>query len=270
MAAKIIAEPTEEVELELLDGDELGTFEEEESVTDNLESEIVTEEEPEEEDELPEKYQNKSRAEIVHMHQEAEKMMGRQSTEVGELRRMVDDYVKPNPTIAPEPAEEIDFFDDPNKAMNQAIANNPQLKEIQQLTVNLKKQEFETKLSTAHSDYLDVVADPDFADWVRSSPVRMAQYTAGDQNHDFAMANELLSNWAAKKKIVTETKATAKADLKTQRKKATSGGAKGTAETKSRKVYRRSDIMNLMQKDPERYAQLSNEIMLAYSEGRVK
>jgi len=204
------------------------------------------------------------------MHQEAEKMMGRQSTEVGELRRLVDDYVKPNPTIAPEPVEEIDFFDDPNKAMNQAIANNPQLKEIQQLQQSMKKQEFDTKLSTSHPDFLDVVADPEFAEWVKSSTVRIQQYQAADGNMDFASADELLSNWAAKKKIVTEAKSTAKADLKTQRKKATSGSSKGTAETKSRKIYRRSDIMNLMQKDPERYAQLSDEIMLAYSEGRVK
>ena len=269
MVANVI-EPTEEVELELLEGEEIGTFEEEEPVEDNLESEIVAEEEPEPEDELPEKYRGKSVSEIVHMHQEAEKMMGRQSTEVGELRRMVDDYVKPNPTIEPVQEEEIDFFDDPNKAVNQAIANNPQLKEIQQLQISMRKQEFDTKLSTAHPDFNEVVADPEFAEWVKSSTVRISQYQAADGNMDFASADELLSNWAAKKKIVSEAKSNAKADLKTQRKKATSGSSKGTAETKSRKIYRRTDIINLMINDRPRYDQLSDEIGLAYAEGRVK
>ena len=44
-------------------------------------------------DELPEKYQGKSQAEIVRMHQEAEKLIGKQSGEVGELRRVVDDFI---------------------------------------------------------------------------------------------------------------------------------------------------------------------------------
>ena len=271
MVATIIEEPTEEVELDLLENEELGTFEEEEPVEDKLESETVAEEEPEPEDDLPEKYQNKTRAEIVQMHQEAEKMMGRQSTEVGELRRMVDDYVKPNPTIAnPEPVEEIDFFDDPNKAMENAIANNPALKNIQAMEGRMKKAEFETKLSTAFPDFNETINDPEFAEWVKSSSVRIQQYQAADGNADFASADELLSNWAAKKKIVNDAKSNANEDLKTQRKKASSGGSKGTAETKSRKIYKRSDIIDLMINDRPRYDRLSEEIGLAYAEGRVK
>jgi hypothetical protein len=39
---------------------------------------------------IPDKYQGKSIKDIVQMHQEAEKLLGRQSSEVGELRRIVD------------------------------------------------------------------------------------------------------------------------------------------------------------------------------------
>jgi len=35
-------------------------------------------------------------------------------------------------------------------------------------------------------------------------------------------------------------------------------------------VYRRADIIQLMQKDPERYRALMPEIRQAYAEGRVK
>ena len=73
---------------------------EEEEVNDNidtLEAPEDTIESPEEEvaqEVLPEKYQNKSLQEVVQMHQEAEKLLGKQSSEVGELRGVVDDYIQ--------------------------------------------------------------------------------------------------------------------------------------------------------------------------------
>ena len=67
--------------------------------TDTLEQQEVTEQEPQDEGtqveqtetEVPDKYQGKSTAEIVRMHQEAEKLLGKQSSEVGELRKVVND-----------------------------------------------------------------------------------------------------------------------------------------------------------------------------------
>ena len=38
----------------------------------------------------------------------------------------------------------------------------------------------------------------------------------------------------------------------------------------SKKVYRRSDLIRLKMTDPARYEALSDEIMAAYAEGRVK
>ena len=52
------------------------------------------EQETTEEQEVPQKYQGKSTAEIIRMHQEAEKLLGKQSSEVGELRKVVDDYIQ--------------------------------------------------------------------------------------------------------------------------------------------------------------------------------
>ena len=57
----------------------------------SINEEVVTQEQVSEEPQqaLPDKYQGKSTAEIVQMHQEAEKLLGRQSSEVGELRKML-------------------------------------------------------------------------------------------------------------------------------------------------------------------------------------
>ena len=43
---------------------------------------------------IPEKYKGKSLDEIVKMHQEAEKLIGRQAQEVGEVRKLADELIK--------------------------------------------------------------------------------------------------------------------------------------------------------------------------------
>jgi len=267
--AEFIEEPIEEFDTDLLEShEELSDINPSEP-----EEEVIQEEEVEEEV-LPEKYQGKSVGDIIHMHQEAEKLVGRQSTEVGELRRLVDDYVKPThentATTQQDPEEAIDFFDNPQEAVNQAISNNPALKEIQELQKNLKQQEIKAKLNVNHSDYVETLNNPDFAEWVKSSKVRMELYQRADGSFDYDAADELLTNWGERSKKVTEAKDTAKKDVKEQRKAASTGTSKGTGETSSRKIYRRTDIMNLMRNDPERYLELSDEILKAYAEKRVR
>jgi hypothetical protein len=77
MAAKLIDERPEE---DNVDTAELDTREEQ------FES---PQEQTQQAEALPEKYQGKSAAELARMHQEAEKLLGRQSSEVGELRKLL-------------------------------------------------------------------------------------------------------------------------------------------------------------------------------------
>jgi hypothetical protein len=91
-----------------------------------------------------------------------------------------------------------------------------------------------------------------------------------DQAYDFDAADELLSSWKERQAVVTETVATENKARSNQVKSASTGNVKGSAEAPSRKVYRRADIIQLMQKDPERYRALMPEIRQAYEEGRVK
>ena len=93
---------------------------EEEEINEHEEVDLITEEPVVEqtspEDDIPDKYKGKSTADIVRMHQEAEKLLGRQSSEVGELRSVVDSYIQTQlDTPTQEPEEEIDFFSDPDK-----------------------------------------------------------------------------------------------------------------------------------------------------------
>ena len=72
------------------------------------------------------------------MHQEAEKLLGKQSSEVGDLRKVVDDYIQTQltdtETQATNADEEVDFFSDPDKAVERAINNHPKIKEAESIS----------------------------------------------------------------------------------------------------------------------------------------
>lgn len=275
MAAQFI-EPENLVNDDSLnENEELQQFDDYEDSTEDVEQTSSVDDVEEEEDDIPEKYKGKSVAEIVQMHKEAEKLLGRHSSEVGELRKIVDDFVKANldnnaHTQGGNETEEIDFFENPKEAMAQAIANDPSLAEVKNLSKQMKQQAFMNKLNTEFPEHTELVNDQDFVDWIGKSNVRQQLYQRAANQYDWDSAEELLSNWRAISGVKQKAQATQKEDLKQERKKASTGSAKASGEQKSRKIYRRADIINLMRKDPERYAQLSDEIMKAYQEGRVR
>ena len=248
--------------------------EEEISEVTEEETEEVVEEPEESEDDLPEKYKGKDVKDIVRMHQEAEKLLGRQSSEVGELRRIVDDFIQTQ-TVAQQAhdsntVDEIDFYTDPQKAVEYAIANHPKIKEAETVTAQLKQQEALAKLKSAHPDFATIVQDQGFIDWVGKSKVRTELLRRADQTYDFDSADELLSLWKERANVVQDT---AQAETKARKesvKKASTGDTRGSAEAPSRKVYRRADLIKLMQTGPDRYMQLAEEIRTAYAEGRVR
>ena len=242
------------------------------TATEDSEEEQTTEAYAEEEDDdIPEKYRGKSVKDIVRMHQEAEKAMGKQGSEVGELRRLVDDYIRAQ-TIsqqAPKVEEEIDFYEDPNKAVAQAIERHPKVRQAEELAVRMKRAEALSNLKAHHPDFEQIVQDQGFNEWVMNSKVRQELYARADRQFDFDAASELLSTWKERKNVVQQTADVEKISRKQAIKAASTGSTKGTGES-SKKVYRRSDIIELMRKDPDRYQALSDEIMKAYAEGRVK
>jgi len=267
-----------DIEEGLQEGEELNEFDTKDSTDDVEQPEVDDVEQAEADgnvaDDIPEKYRGKSTAEIIQMHKEAEKLLGRQSSEVGELRHIVDDFVKANiKTDAHSQEEEdndIDFFDNPKKAVAQAIANNPELAEVKNLNKQLKEQAFMNRLNTEFPEHSELGDNPEFVSWVQGSRIREQLVARALNEYDWDSAEEILSNWRAISKTRTETKEVQKADLKQERKKASTGSSSSSGEQKSRKVYRRTDIINLLRTDPERYSQLSEEITKAYAEGRVK
>lgn len=225
---------------------------------------------------LPEKYQGKSIEEIVKMHQEAEKLLGRQSSEVGELRTVVDDFIKAkSKEINTSPNQqqsdpEVDFYTDPDKAVKNVVSNSDEIKELKEFAQQTKQQQILAQINAKYPDLPEIVKDPAFAEWVTSSNIRKELFQRAEQKFDFDAADELLSTWKERQEVVSKTQDMQEQDKKKQRKAASTGNVRGSGEPASRKIYKRADIVNLMIKDPERYKANIDEFDKAYREGRVK
>jgi len=238
-------------------------------------SEELPEEQPE--DDIPDKYKGKSAAEIAKMHMEAEKALGRQGGEVGELRKIVDDFVKTQLATKTAPVQtedetidEDDWYLNPHKAVEKAISNHPKLKQAEQMTLQMQQARAVETLKAQHPDFSDIVQDTSFQEWVMASKIRQQLLAQADQNYDVDAANELLGTWKERVGAVQNVASQEKAKRKEQVKTASTGNANGSGEAPSRKIYRRADIIKLMQTDPDRYMELADDIALAYAEKRVK
>lgn len=232
----------------------------------------IEEQKIEQKPELPEKYREKSLDEIVRMHQEAEKLIGKQAQEVGEVRKLADELIKQNlgsrqQTKQEEP--EIDFFENPQKAVQRTVDNHPDVQAARQATLEMRRAQVQQRLAQEHPDFGEIAKEQDFANWVKSSPVRLRIFEQADAGYDFDSANELLSTYkqlrsVKQKQTSDDGEATRKQNLR-----AVGVDVGGSGES-SKKVYRRADLIRLKMQDPNRYDALSDEIMAAYAEKRVR
>lgn len=228
--------------------------------------------EPEEvKPELPEKFRNKSVEDIVQMYQEAEKTIGRQAQEVGEVRKLADELLKQQ--LKPKEREEVpevDFFENPQEAINHAVANNPKVRAAEEQLLQIHRAQAAQQLAAKHPDYAQVAQSEDFANWVKASKVRQNLYAQADA-FDYDAADELLSTYKQLRTVQVQQVDEGEKQARKQALKSASVDTGGSGES-SRKTYRRSELMKMMLNDRASYQELadSGELARAYSEGRVR
>ena len=223
-----------------------------------------------EHNELPSKYRGKSVEDVVKMHQEAEKLIANQGREVGEVRRLADELIKSQltPRQEVEKPKEIDFFENPQEAIRQQIENNPRVLAAENYAKQVQMEQSKQRLTQMHPDANQIIQDSGFQDWVGASKIRKQLFQQADA-YDLDAANELLSTYKELKavrqqKVEAVDNAARNADLK-----AASVDTGGSGES-TRKVYRRADLIRLKMSNPRKYESMSDEILDAYRDGRVK
>ena len=201
----------------------------------DIETEAPQPEEQPQEVELPNKFKGKSMEDIVSSYENLEKELGRKGQEIGELRKLTDGILQQQLTTSHSGTEvqeeETDFFDDPDRAVNKAIESHPKFREFEEHQKVQAASATTQQLQNEHPDYLEVVGDPKFQEWVQANKV--------------TKRNQAL--------------------------KAGKGVSRTSSEsTAGKKIYRRADLIRLRTQQPERYEALQDEILRAYADGRVK
>lgn len=226
--------------------------------------------EAKQEEKLPTEFEGKSAVEIAKQALYFRREMGRQANELGELRKLTDEFLK-SQIAKPKDEEkpkEVDFFENPQEAIRRTVESNPELQAVKQMAVQARQEQAKARLAQLHPDFTQVVQDGEFMEWVKSSKVRTKLFMEAEA-YDVDAADELLGTFkslrAVKQKAVDETEV--KARKETVASASVDSGGSGES---SRKIYRRADLIQLKLRDPQAYAAREPEIMRAYNEGRVR
>lgn len=226
-----------------------------------------------EEDNIPEEFRTLSKADLAGMLKHTRKELGRQNAEVGEIRKLADELIK-SQLSKPEtkPVAEVDFFENPQEAIRQAVETNPRVLAAEQYALNAQKAQTVQALAQKHPDYTQVVQDADFANWIKASKVRVQLFQAAE-NFNLDAADELLSTYKQLKSInkpqVKEPPSAEEKAARTSSMQAAAVDTGGSGES-GKKVYRRTDLIRLKMRDPAKFKDMQDEIDLAYQQGRVK
>lgn len=266
------------------------------------------------EEDVPVALRGKSTKDLAKMYTDAQSLIGRQGTELGELRRRADQAIHtslaalakardgapaaPAAAAVPATVDEADFFRAPSEAVAKAIESSPIIKEIRETLGKAAEAQAigrataaTDRFNTAHPDAGTILNDPEFRQWVQASPVRTELLRRAHQRYDFDAGDEVFGTWKALKGAAKPAAAAAAAPAAVDaaaaasaagaalaaRKKAlqaaavpSGGGSAGPDKSGSKKIFRRADVLKLMEEDPARYEALSSEIELAYRQGRVR
>jgi hypothetical protein len=245
-------------------------------------TEVITEHETIDES-LPEKYQGKSIADVIEMHQNVEQALSKQGIDLGKQRATVGSLMEAleqqKVTVETEvdqfsgnEASEEDFYADPAAAVKSAIEQHPEIVRAREERISLEHQHNAESLGAIHPNFKETVKTEEFQNWVEASTFRTELFLKADNQYDIEAAKELFGTWEQIQNVTKTKQASVKSEKsrKDALRQMSSESRTGGESLGGKKVYRRADLINLQVTDPNRYAALADEIQQAYAEGRVK
>lgn len=141
-------------------------------------------------DQVPEKYKDKSLAQVIDMHQNAEKELGRTRNEIGQYRGLVQDLsqLRRSPEQEPEKLEEIDVSGDEllespvetiRRVVKQDLAAFAAKADERDLSTTVAVEN--DRLLRDHPDLNTVVGSEDFQEFAARTPGRQQDFNTAAQ-----------------------------------------------------------------------------------------
>jgi len=97
------------------------------------------------------------------------------------------------PTEEPVPFED-QFYADPANAVNSAIEKHPDVVKAKETRAMQNQALNQAQLESTHPDFMEIVENQDFRNWVGASKIRQELFRTAD-SYDFESANELFTTW---------------------------------------------------------------------------
>lgn len=225
---------------------------------------------------MPEKFAGKSDVEIAKSYTELEQELGRKNNEVGELRKLTDQYIhqeltrrtNDDPKQESEPTIEFDdLIENPDRVLNSIVD-----KRLAEVTKRFEEQDSTRraeKFMLANPDYNEISGSNEFYNWANAAPYRAKQLAAA-QRGDFDAAEDILQSYRDQTKSLQGAAKQGEQLKRDKALKAASSETSGTGQVPG-KVWTKKELRHLLMTDPEAYyGSLAPDIEQAYREGRVK
>lgn len=242
------------------------------------------------ESKIPEKYRGKTAEELVSILQNVETTVGRQANEIGTLRRFTDTALgfarqatntqanQPQPT-KPQVTSE-DLLSNPEGTVTELAKRvaDERVSSTERRTANLEAQMAVDRFSRKYPDFESTMGDTKFQEWISGSAYRQKLANAAASRGDFDAADELFGLYYGSKLAKGDEKddtpaggleAARKASL--TRKGGSSAAGVAKTGTEGKKLYSRSEMIDLKLRNPDEYdRRYQTEFLPAYKEGRLK
>jgi hypothetical protein len=134
-------------------------------------------------------------------YEDLEVAYSRQGQQMGDYRRMIDDYVSTpaEATVVEEivPITPDDIYENPDEAVRRAVDSHPAIQEAKQLKNDLaleKAQAIRDAFTLKHPDFMQTYNSPEFANWVNANPMR-EDLRIRAEGFDMTAADALFSLW---------------------------------------------------------------------------
>lgn len=240
-----------------------------------------TKDEPKGDDQIPAKYRGKSVEDIIRMHQEAEGLIHRHSEEIGFAREMArkaaerlqsDNGSQGKRTDADQDDPDVEFFANPKKAVENTVANHPDVVAARQTVEEQKQAKALSRVKEAIGDPVAIMQDPEFATWLQENPFRIRTLQQANMTADADAAIEIFNNFKLNKefkqaKVSKESNEVKGKQENAKRSMMVDSGTPAGPDTGT--IYRASDLRKLQNRDPAKYERMEPQIMKAYAEKRV-
>ena len=139
-------------------------------------------------------------------YKELEKLNSRQAQDLGNYRKMVDEYISVDPTPAKDaesvedrPITADDLYDNPEEAVRRAVDSHPDIRAARRMKENMENELRSKELSefqTRHPDFKDLAVTPEFQNWALDNQTRLSLAQQADRG-DLTAADALFSLYKA-------------------------------------------------------------------------